>query len=97
MERVYRDYQGDGLIILAVNATNQDSAVAAQTFASEHELTFPILLDNHGEVSDLYQLRAMPTTYFIDKMGIIQEIVTGGPMAEALLRVRVEDLLMEAP
>ena len=97
IERVYQDYREEGLIVLAVNSTIQDSASAAQTFAYEHRLTFPILLDMDGKVSDLYQLRALPTTFFVDKEGVIQEVVIGGPMAEALLRVRVEDLLAEVP
>ena len=38
---------------------------------------------------------ATPTTFFIGRDGIIREVVLGGPMAEALLRTRVEDLLVE--
>lgn len=46
-------------------------------------------------MSRTYQLRALPTSYFVDRNGVIQEVVIGGPMAEALLRVRVEELLKE--
>jgi hypothetical protein len=31
----------------------------------------------------------------VDAQGVIREIVVGGPMSEALLRVRVENLLKE--
>ena len=34
----------------------------------------------------------MPTSFFVDADGIIQEVVIGGPMAEALLRTRIENL-----
>jgi len=97
MQSVYEDYREVGFIVLAVNATNQDNIAAASAFASQYGLTFPILLDTSGNVSALYQLRALPSTFFIDRNGIIQEVVVGGPMAEALLRVRVEQLLEEAP
>ena len=96
MERVYREYKGKGFVILAVNATNQDSISNARSFVNELGLSFPILLDREGLVSKLYHLRALPTSFFIDKNGIIQEVVIGGPMAEALLRTRVERLLGEA-
>lgn len=97
MQRVHEAYQEQGLIILAVNATNQDSLTNAASFASEHGLTFPILMDTTGEVSQIYQVRSLPTSFFVDPDGIIQEIVIGGPMSEALLRTRVENLLPEVP
>ena len=93
LQNVHDTYQNQGLVVLAINATNQDNLQSAIAFTQNHILTFPILLDVTGMVSNLYQLRSLPTTFFIDEKGIIQEIVIGGPMAEALLRVRVEKLL----
>ena len=95
MQRLYERYQGQGFVILAVNATNQDSQANALAFAQELGLTFPILWDTHGDVTKLYQVNAMPSSFFIDETGIIQEVVIGGPMAEALLITRVEQLLGE--
>jgi len=37
----------------------------------------------------------MPTTFFIDKSGLIQEIIIGGPMTEALLQIRAEKILSQ--
>lgn len=93
LETVYQEYRSQGLVILGVNTTNQDDPGAALDFAEEMGLSFPILFDLDGSVSRLYQLQALPTTYFIDERGIIREIVVGGPMSEALLRVRAEQLL----
>jgi peroxiredoxin len=93
LEKVHQAYQEKGLVVLGLNAASQDSREAALAFAKELELTFPILLDAEGRVQELYEVRAFPTTYFIDRQGRIQEIVIGGPMAEALLRVRAEQLL----
>lgn len=93
LENVYQAYQDSGLVVLGINATNQDDVEAATEFASNLGLTFPILLDTDGYVSNEYQLRSLPTTFFVDPEGIIQEVIVGGPMAEALLRVRVQQLL----
>lgn len=93
LEQVYQDYQSEGLIILGVNATNQDDPEKAVSFAKEYGLTFPILFDKDGKVSQLYQLQALPTSFFVDKNGVIQDVVIGGPMSSALLRIRVEQLL----
>jgi hypothetical protein len=62
-------------------------------FVQEQELTFPILLDETGEMANTYQLRSLPSSYFIGRDGIINEVVIGGPMSEALLRTRIEDIL----
>jgi cytochrome c biogenesis protein CcmG, thiol:disulfide interchange protein DsbE len=93
MQRVYDVYQEQGFEILAVNATQQDNLQDVIAFVEEYDLSFQILLDSSGEVSRMYRLRSLPTSFFVDGNGIIQEVVFGGPMAEALLRVRVEQLL----
>jgi len=93
MQRVYDHYRDDGFIVLAVNATLQDSRAAAQSFVDEFGFTYPILLDLDGSVASLYRLRAFPSSYFIDAEGVISEVVIGGPMDEALLATRVEQLL----
>jgi cytochrome c biogenesis protein CcmG, thiol:disulfide interchange protein DsbE len=95
LERIHQDYAGQGLVLLGVNATNQDSRENALAFAQEQGLSFPILFDAEGEVSKLYRLQALPTTFFIQPDGTIRDVVVGGPMAEALLRIRVEQLLQE--
>lgn len=93
MQRMYEEFSAQGFTILAVNTTNQDSLPAVQNFVGEFGLSFPILLDRDGLVSDSYNLLALPSSFFIDRDGIIQEVVIGGPMAEALLRTRIERLL----
>ncbi|NQS91521.1 MAG: TlpA family protein disulfide reductase, partial [Chloroflexi bacterium] len=62
----------------------------------EYNLTFPILLDISGEVSQQYQLRGLPSTYFIDRNGVIRAVIVGGPMNETMIRSRVAAMLMEA-
>ena len=97
IEKVYRAYKDKGLEVLAVNSTFQDSEADAAAFAQNFDLTFPILLDRMGAVSKRYQLRGLPSTYFIDRPGIIRSVVIGGPMSEALIQSKVEALLKETP
>lgn len=97
IDNVYQAHKDEGLEVLAVNSTFQDSEADAAAFAQELGLSFPILLDRDGAVSRRYQLRALPTTYFIDRQGIIRAVVPGGPMSESLIQSKIEDLLVEAP
>jgi cytochrome c biogenesis protein CcmG/thiol:disulfide interchange protein DsbE len=95
IQHVYDDYHDRGLVVLEVNATNQDTLANAQAFLTENNLTFPVPLDTYGEVTRLYKINSFPTTFFIAPIGVIREVVVGGPMTETALRLRVEKLLEE--
>lgn len=96
-EALQQAYQGQELIILAVNTTFQDDLSAARDFVTSNGLTFPIPLDMDGRVSNEYQILAMPSSFFIDRNGIIQEVIVGGPMSETLIQTQVRKLLTEVP
>ena len=97
MQRVYEDLQDQGFIVLAVNSTHQDNLGDAIAFSQVHKLRFPILLDRDGSVGAAYDMRSLPTSFFIDPQGTIQDVVVGGPMSEALLRIRAQQLLEGNP
>ncbi len=97
IEKVYRANKDRGFEVLAVNSTVQDSEADAAAFVQNFGLTFPIPLDRTGTVSARYLLRALPSTFFIDRKGVIRSVVIGGPMSEAVIQSKVEDLLKEAP
>jgi cytochrome c biogenesis protein CcmG/thiol:disulfide interchange protein DsbE len=92
MQRIYKQYQEQGFLILAINATHQDNQADILDFSREYGLTFPILMDMDGTVSQQYLVHAFPSSYFVDSQGTISEVVIGGPIAEALLETRVETL-----
>jgi cytochrome c biogenesis protein CcmG, thiol:disulfide interchange protein DsbE len=97
MEHVYQKYGKDGLQILAINSSIQDNRSNALAFTSQLGLSFPILFDENGIVSNSYKVRALPTSFFVDRQGIVRDVVIGGPMAEALLEIRVQQLLELPP
>ena len=93
LERVYQEYKDRGVVILGANMTRQDSEEAARSFVEEHALTFPVLLDREGSMQAAYQIVGLPSTYFIDRQGVIRVVVVGGPMSDAAIASRIEDLL----
>ncbi|NSL51067.1 redoxin domain-containing protein [Calidifontibacillus erzurumensis] len=85
MEELHKEGRED-LVILAVNATQTErSADSPSNFIQELGLTFPILLDEEGKVTKTYQVVALPTTYFIDSKGIIEDKFTGTLSYEQML------------
>lgn len=97
IQRLYAAEAGRGLQILAVNSTVQDSAEAARAFAADNGLTFPILLDADGAVTRAYRVQALPSTFVIDRAGVVRRVLYGGPLSEATLRAELEPLLAETP
>jgi len=93
IQKMYDEYKDRGFIVLAVDMTWQDDPAAVGPFVQEFGLTFPVLLEPSGAAARLYELRSLPSSFFIDRQGVIQEVVIGGPMAEALLRTRIEAIL----
>ena len=93
IEKMYQEYKDQGFVVLAIDMTYQDDPFSVVPFVKEFELSFPILLEETGDVAAAYQLRSLPSSFFINRDGIISEIVIGGPMSEALLRTRIEEIL----
>ncbi len=93
IQKMYDEYKGQGFIVLAINSTIQDDSLEIPAFTTKYNLSFPILLDELGDVSRIYQVRSLPSSYFINRLGLITEVVIGGPMSEALLRTRIEEAL----
>ena len=66
----FEEFRDEGFIVLAVNFDEQRADV--QAFRDEFELTFQTLLDPGAEVQKLYRTRSYPTSFFVDRNGVIQ-------------------------
>jgi cytochrome c biogenesis protein CcmG, thiol:disulfide interchange protein DsbE len=97
LQRIYIEYKDKGLLVLGFHMTAQDSQGAAMNFVRENGLTFPTLLDLDGEVSRIYHVQALPTTFFISSDGVIKDLIIGGPVSEAVFRAQANDLLQGVP
>jgi cytochrome c biogenesis protein CcmG/thiol:disulfide interchange protein DsbE len=93
IQTVYKAHRDDGLVVLGVNQLESLPTVAA--FVQEFDLTFPIPLDQSGEVSAVYRARALPTSFFVDADGVVRDVFTG-PMTKGLLESKLEAILNSA-
>ncbi len=76
----YQAHRGEGLEVLAVNLTDQESLKDVRKFVAELNLPFSVLLDGKGTVRRLYGLRGVPTTVFVDSAGIVR-LINPGPVS----------------
>ncbi len=83
MPDIVRQAQADEeLIVLAVNV--QEDAQTVRAFAEEYEMTMPVVRDEAAELQELYLIRGMPTSFFLDRDGIITAKWEGMLSAERL-------------
>jgi len=68
---------GGKLRIIGVNSTKYDREREARAFVDGHGLTFTILMDRTGEVTELYKVSQFPTTLLVDRNGVIRERIIG--------------------
>jgi len=69
IEAAYQQYKAEGFTVLAVDA---DEALADVTeFTKGLNLSFEVLMDPGLEVTDLYRVRAFPSSFFIGRDGTI--------------------------
>ncbi|GIP32528.1 TlpA disulfide reductase family protein [Paenibacillus sp. J2TS4] len=93
MQKFYEDYKAKDVVILGVNMTASEQRVDnVEAFVKDEELTFPIVLDEKGEVMKVYQVIAYPTTYLLDSSGKIREKFVGAInydiMKEAVKKIK---------
>lgn len=92
LQESYAAHQADDLVILAVNLTQDDDPDAIPPFIEEFGLTFPVILDEAGEMRQLYQLFGQPASVFIDRDGIITEYWQG-PINQQFIEERLAKIL----
>ncbi|MGB2693663.1 MAG: TlpA disulfide reductase family protein [Dehalococcoidia bacterium] len=93
----YEQYRADGLVVVAVNL--QESESEMRTFLDEFGVAFPVVVDRSGQVAGVWRLggpiEGIPTSYFIDKAGVIRDFFYG-PMTQKALADRLAKILPEA-
>ncbi|HUS16646.1 MAG TPA: redoxin domain-containing protein, partial [Chloroflexia bacterium] len=71
-----------GLEVLGV-AVESDPAVVT-SFQKEYALQFPILPDESSQVKNLYRVGPIPTTFFVDRQGVVRFVKIGSLLPEEL-------------
>jgi len=70
LQQIYEDWRNEGVILLTINLRETFSVVTQ--YMQSKSLSFPVLFDVDGSVTLNYNVIGIPTTFFIDKNGIIQ-------------------------
>ena len=69
-----KKYGSKGLQVVGVDVL--ENPAAAQKFRTEHNLVYPALADS-GTLRDEYNINGLPVHVFIDRAGIVKNVVVG--------------------
>lgn len=69
MEKLHQKFKDKDFVMLGINL--QESEATVLQFFKQHKLTFTTLLDETGDVGTAFRIRGIPTTFILDKKGII--------------------------
>jgi peroxiredoxin len=75
LDAVAREYADAGFHVLAVNVL--EDAERVQRFGQELKLDLPLLVDPAGEAYRAYNVHGMPTSFLIDRDGVIRDVRYG--------------------
>ena len=94
MEKYYKKYKESANVeIVAVNLTSAErrGLKGVNEFIDSYGLTFPIPLDEDGQVSDDYSVLTIPTTFLLGTDGKLSQKIIG-PMDENMIEELVNNL-----
>ncbi len=75
LNALHKKYEPLGFTVLGVNVEEQTDK--ARGFLRDFPVDFPVLLDNKNQVSQMYNVIAMPTTVVVDRDGNMRYIHKG--------------------
>ncbi len=67
MEKLHKRFKDKDFAMVAVNL--REPATRVKKFFDKHKLTFTTLLDSKGKIGARFGIRAVPTTFILDKEG----------------------------
>ncbi len=89
-EQVYRTYKDDGFVVLGVNL--QESRDQVEPFVDSMDVTYPILLDQGGDVTSEYRTLGLPMSILVTPEGVIHTRHVGF-LSDRFLEKYLQELL----
>lgn len=100
MPAIVEQYEGlkdQGLVVVGVNLQEPDTKI--EEFAADYGIAFPIVIDRSGDVAEAWRIGGafdgLPSSYFIDRDGVVQAVYNL-PLTDEALAEGLAEILPEA-
>ena len=90
-ERISQAAAGFGAEVMLTSAAHASGTDRVAEVARRSGNDYPLVLNEGGDLTDIYRPIGLPTTWFIDRDGVIR-FVFSGPMTKEALQVILEDV-----
>lgn len=95
LERLYRQYRDQGFTVVAVSV-DRDASNMNGFFERYGRVSFPVVHDASRRVARAYQAERMPSSYIIDRNGIVRHVHGGFRASDApVLEREIRALLQQ--
>jgi len=96
IEALHKDYGPKGLKIVAVSIDDPGTEPAIRAFAKQYGLTFEILHDAQGKITEAFDISGYPETFIVGRDGVIRKkLMSATDWNSPDARALVERLLAE--
>jgi cytochrome c biogenesis protein CcmG, thiol:disulfide interchange protein DsbE len=89
-EQAQQQYRDQGFAVLGVDFQERDPEIVA--YLNEIGVTFPSFVDRTGEATRAWRATGLPTTFLIDRQGVIRDVRVGA-FTESMLADRLPKIL----
>ena len=93
LERLYQQYKDHGLVVIGVSVDRTVGNVRG--FLNRTPVSFPIVHDADHQLADRYQPPRMPSSYIIDRRGVVRHVHEGFQSGDAATIEREVRRLLE--
>ena len=75
MTEIYEEYADKGLAIVAVNVNERKRTIKG--YLDQYPVPFTVLRDSTGDITQAYNVEALPTSFLVDSTGVVQRASVG--------------------
>jgi len=90
-QKIHRELAAKDVVVLALDVNEPRETIAE--YIDKEKFTFPVLLASGTGVTERYGVNAYPTTFAIDKNGLVADVIVGGGTESG---PRLQDLIEKA-
>jgi thiol-disulfide isomerase/thioredoxin len=93
IESLYQEHKDKGLVVIGIDISESEATV--RQFVQRGGYSWTFVLDSDGAVAASYNIRAIPTSFFIDREGVIQAVNIGA-MTKKGIEATLAEVIMSA-
>jgi thiol-disulfide isomerase/thioredoxin len=92
LEKLRKDFPENDFQVLAINLDREPEK--ALKFLEDHPVGYPSASDPGGKLPEMFGLETMPTSYLIDRKGVVRYVHRGYKAGDDVeIRKRIQELL----